>query len=115
MFMKTENFLRDKCNEASRYFMQDEVRFIEKILEEYAQFKDSLQKAIWISVEDKLPEHHKKVLIAVVLDQRLRPVIRISSYEGGAYWRYDGGEASINKITHWMPLPELPKSQQIKQ
>lgn len=66
----------------------------------------------WISVEDRLPEENKALLVCdisgVTSDER-EP--EKAFYEGGIfYWQsivnYDDGTSL--RVTHWMPLPELP-------
>lgn len=64
----------------------------------------------WISVEDKLPESFKHVL--------LTDGIKISEgYLDEAYgifddihrnWNADSPYLSLGNITYWMPLPKIP-------
>ena len=60
----------------------------------------------WISIKDKLPKKLERVLVASKHD-----FICIASltnnHENKKF--YDGDGFAINSITHWMPLPELPK------
>jgi hypothetical protein len=53
----------------------------------------------WIAVKDKLPDEIGKVL---VIDNGK---VDINSWAG----KYEGWYYANKNITHWMPLPELPK------
>ena len=53
----------------------------------------------WIVVKDKLPDEIGKVL---VIDNGK---VDINSWAG----KYEGWYYANKNITHWMPLPELPK------
>lgn len=53
----------------------------------------------WISIKDRLPDEIGKVL---VIDNGK---IDINSWAG----KYEGWYYANKNITHWMPLPELPK------
>lgn len=66
----------------------------------------------WISVEDRLPEREREVL--VLEDDGDMSVRYIPRYRGGEYagdcgrsW-YPGG-LSVDFTTHWIPLPTPPK------
>lgn len=52
----------------------------------------------WISVKDRLPEIYGKYL--VVCRGNNIPQIRL----------YEGDWDSLMEVTHWMPLPKLPKN-----
>ena len=72
----------------------------------------------WISVKDKLPPYNHDVL---VYRPNMAMKIVVDSYDG--YYGEDDGEwyegwAKYGKdihnnplITHWMPMPELPKGE----
>lgn len=75
-----------------------------------AEWADANQPAPWISVEDKLPELDKEVII---LDKGKHIDIDflMDDGEGGYFW-WKSDESICcedDEITHWMPLPELPK------
>ena len=63
------------------------------------------RKQEWISVEERLPETNKKVLVCY----------SNGSMDIAQYIRVDGFELWFEEttftkhITHWMPLPEAPK------
>lgn len=60
----------------------------------------------WISVKDRLPKDGQKALIIHQGD------IDLAIYED-LFWDYSPQNIEINmvqdKITHWMPLPEVPQ------
>lgn len=56
----------------------------------------------WISVEDRLPEDGKQVLIII------KPYyIELGNYADNE-WLFHG-EHIKNLITHWFPFPDIPK------
>lgn len=59
----------------------------------------------WISVEDKLPEEGKSVLVHYV--DGWMPVAHLFNGK----WYQSGGETSWLSVTHWMFLPEPPKEE----
>jgi hypothetical protein len=67
----------------------------------------------WISVKDKLPELNKRVLC---IFETVHPTCtgNNSIMDTFMYKRQNcnivefGGESAYRKVTHWMPLPELP-------
>jgi hypothetical protein len=78
----------------------------------------------WISVEDRLPEFGKKVLVLIDRTYHINPtdedLIEVATLfgeecEAGRVWReygwynYDLHQSFIEDVTHWMPLPEVPK------
>lgn len=70
----------------------------------------------WISVEERLPDNHRTVLVACkgITVAGAAP-IAVGSYGGGHWFLADAeGTLYLTKymhivVTHWMPLPELPK------
>ena len=64
-----------------------------------------LEKDNWVSVEIKMPENRKPVIIRWVYEGKER--ITSGSYnEDGKYWQH--GNATQMKVTHWQPLPKSP-------
>lgn len=57
----------------------------------------------WISVEDRLPELYEKVL---TIDNDGEIFINWRNYTDGVDSYFAYGRA---RVTHWIPLPELPK------
>jgi hypothetical protein len=77
---------------------------------------DIAPRAEWISVEERLPDNCRAVLVALGgLTIGGAPAMMIGSYSGG-FWMLadaDGTHCLTKymqcKVTHWMPLPEQPK------
>lgn len=67
----------------------------------------------WISVKDRLPEYHKKVLTRSKMGTSGHSfyVCELCMFDNELGWMFnDGFEAQdLIEITHWMPLPEPPK------
>ena len=62
-------------------------------------------KPKWISVEERLPEMYKNVLVI-----RTDGKIRLDAIGSLSVW-YEEVWHTGNPITHWMPLPEPPKGE----
>ena len=60
----------------------------------------------WISVNDRLPDHAHKVLVAAKEPSGVRQ-ITVSMFTGHCFNMT--GRRAHWKVTHWMPLPEKPK------
>ncbi|HHE3514443.1 TPA: DUF551 domain-containing protein [Pasteurella multocida] len=70
----------------------------------------------WISVKDKLPKKFDRVLVCQQDYKWEQNYIRIAycnNSEGTEWWadNYDGtgDEIIFNDVTHWRPLPPIPK------
>lgn len=69
----------------------------------------------WISVKDCLPELEQKVLISDGKDASM--ACRWKGFADKIYWISAGCfshegcdlDVSVESISHWMPIPELPK------
>lgn len=61
----------------------------------------------WISVDDRLPAEEVDVLVfgkrGVMIGYTVAGVF------GGQWASFETEEATKFDVTHWMPLPELPK------
>ena len=74
------------------------------------------RKSEWISVEERLPDNCRAVLVALEgLTIGGAPAMVIGSYSGG-FWMVADADGTHYltkymryKVTHWMPLPEPPK------
>ena len=67
----------------------------------------------WISVDDRLPEYNNDGFADAVLVTD--GFVQHMAYFVGGEWRFaESGEIKEPmwyRITHWMPLPELPKGE----
>ena len=63
----------------------------------------------WISVNDRLPEDKQKVL---AIDSESKMEVCFYEKKWNGVFQQCGGLVKIFNITHWMPLPESPKSEQ---
>ena len=63
----------------------------------------------WIPIEQKEPSEFELVLCCILGEKE--NTIEILYRHGDSYYSdYDGGIIySQNEISHWMPLPEMPK------
>lgn len=88
-------------------------------LDALAMAISALEKTKWISVKDRLPDNkeHDWVLAQVVEDNGFMHIPRVMEYRQakndwfeetyGWLSEHDG----LFSVTHWMPLPELPKGE----
>lgn len=70
----------------------------------------------WISVKDRLPENHRVVLVVCEGTTIGRGTLMAIGSYGGGFWSLADAEGTLYLtkymhyiVTHWMPLPELPK------
>lgn len=65
----------------------------------------------WIDVKNKFPEKDKHVLVCFM--DVTTPKICVASYDGLGWNHWPigsfAGDGCIFNVTHWMPLPNLPK------
>ena len=80
----------------------------------------TIEQPAWIPVTERLPnvdktdDYHERVGVAVCIRGKSESEYRYyrrSTVEGNTsyHWTYPWGDASYEKITHWMPLPQPPK------
>lgn len=73
-------------------------------------------KLRWIPVKERLPEPGKMVLL--IVSGKVKNITLIGAYELGEFDIDEGWilemwpEWEDPKVTHWMPLPELPEEEQ---
>ncbi len=66
---------------------------------------------MWIKCSDRLPEKYVCVLIYNIVDENYY----LASLENGYWddtlrWQYFiEGYCEVEKVSYWMPIPELPK------
>lgn len=77
------------------------------MLEKLAAEKDA-KKPEWISVKDRLPDQKYEAYLCS-LDSCLFPG---SQYINIRVFCDDGKWEANGTVTHWMPLPELPKEEE---
>lgn len=92
-----------------------------RVAEHDCEMLKAVQKAIsnlprWISVEDEQkPKHHEEVLCRYVFDgdsQCFYAVLTYYAYGDNGYvtgQHFTGEGLHDMRVTHWMPLPELPE------
>lgn len=66
-------------------------------------YDDGLHADKWVSVDDRLPDKHTRVLCYFKYEPESSDVICENTYFSGGFWLSDG-----SKVTHWQPLPEPP-------
>ena len=67
----------------------------------------TIEPVKWIPVSERLPEHEREAVLAYQRDFNEAHIAWIS----GGYWEDTSGTFAPGKITHWRPLPELPKGE----
>ena len=105
-------------NEASNYgyaIAGGELRrpAISKAFLEGAEWADANQPSPWISVEERLPDRlpakfanwSKEVFVAVKRGREYRAYVDKYSHI------YKTWGVFVDEVTHWMPIPELPKEE----
>ena len=78
-----------------------EVKLIDTVLFELAEMSDNG----WISVKERPPENHEPVFVYSKRTGR-----EIACYTTSNKWICNDGNYAYD-VTHWMPLPELPKEE----
>lgn len=74
-----------------------------------------LEKRQWISVEDRLPDDHDNMMLAIVSGKPKRNImlmgaVQLAMYSSDCGWiieEYPEWNGAV--VTHWMHLPEPPK------
>ena len=63
----------------------------------------------WISVKDRLPfaEYGESDDVLAITELGVMRTL----YFNGGNWCFQNGECCPHKVTHWMPLPQLPKGE----
>ena len=106
--------------------MAEKDLIIQDLRRENAELRRRMPQ--WISVKDRLPEKDGGYL--VVSNYFSHQSINVRSFakagetvneydlagEKNVWYRYDSeyGYVSTDSVTHWMPLPELPKRRRAK-
>lgn len=67
----------------------------------------------WVSVKDRLPELDEQCLCCYRFRNEGMRFIGVLTYfaaDNEPHWQHEKGVSGL-KVTHWMPLPELPKEE----
>ena len=79
-------------------------------------YNEGYRKQEWISVEERLPDNYRPVLVVCESTSISGGTLRAIGSFGGGFWSlaYDDGTMYLTKymhfvVTHWMELPEPPK------
>lgn len=66
----------------------------------------------WISVDEKMPEVCKKVLICFGPAPNLPRIIDVAWFDSGLWWLTSkcALDRLSDNVSHWMPLPEPPSN-----
>ena len=60
----------------------------------------------WIKITDKIPPHYDEVLFYVPFEGVV--YTGYLDYEEGFYFTSSKEQTDKKRVTHWMPIPELP-------
>ena len=107
---RKEQIREAACNLIISVSRANRATFAREAFEAGAKWADKNPKSPWISVEDRLPEPEKEVIILNKSKQTDIDFLT-DDFEGGYYW-WKSDEiicCDDDKITHWMPIPQLPK------
>lgn len=70
--------------------------------------KTSAMQEKWINVKNELPKNNERVLVALSQDIAMTYTnIDTDRIENGKWVRWN------KRVTHWMPLPELPEESEV--
>ena len=94
-----------EANKARMAVVDDE--FLDLINDAFTE--DVAPRAEWISVEERLPESLQRVL-AINTEGDMFTAVYISFVTGKNAW--STSYSCLGVVTHWMPLPEPPKTNQ---
>lgn len=83
-----------------------EMNGISKIFPSQCSFYKNNKMNNWISVKDRLPKPHDRVLCYFKFEPESPDVIGENTYIGNKIWMSES-----TGVTHWMPLPEPPKGE----
>lgn len=94
-----------------------EIRELRNSLAVFGQANAALRDKVpeWIPVSERLPEPKKMVLL--IVNGKVKNISFVDAYELGEFDTDEGWilemwpEWKDPKVTHWMPLPELPEEE----
>ena len=80
-------------------------------------YRNSVKRLQWISVKERLPEEGLEVLIFGKILNDISKILGVRArFNGDQEWKYTWESEDIHiytqdDVTHWMPLPTLPKEE----
>ena len=108
------------CEECPYKTMKKAISCSAEMKRDSLTYIEQLEKKVpkWIGVEERMPEHGTDVLVLTapgtlslgqncVVAEYIHPRMEKSGVFINFYAGYD--DKNILAVTHWMPLPELPK------
>lgn len=69
----------------------------------------------WISVEDRLPELNEKIIVWDKYGDIHRARFEGGFWDKGGHWREVHTGRGLHGIKYWIPYPELPDREELKQ
>lgn len=93
--------------------LEDAQKSIEVFGQANAALRDKVPE--WIPVSERLPEPEKMVLL--IVSGKIKNISFVDAYDLGEFDTDEGWilemwpEWKDHKVTHWMPLPELPEEE----
>ena len=87
--------------------MTEKDLIIQDLRRENAELRARVQE--WISVDDRLPQDDSDVLAYLSIGEEGR--IYPANYAKGVWFDCIFDMPVTESVTHWMPLPELPKGE----
>lgn len=95
--------------------LRDNDRIIARLFfRKGVEWSDANQPNPWISVDERLPEPEREVIIVNKRKQIDIDFLTDDGEDGYYWWKSDEIICSDDdKITHWMPIPQLPKEEQL--
>lgn len=82
---------------------------MEEVNEACRMGMEALERSRWIPVSKKMPEERGCYLVTVKHRYDGKPVTREASWNGADWLSCEKREEITPRVTHWMPLPELPE------
>ena len=108
------NYLLDKQEYHNEKYTEYDIK---QAFEKGAEWADTHPKSPWISVEEDLPCNNPNNIhfgftnTVLVIDEENNTYIAFMVKDKDNKWSWDSADnfAFLHHITHWMPIPKLPK------
>lgn len=100
-----------ELGQAERQDMRAEILAIQALQEK----QQREETGDWISVEDRLPNDDKVFSnqeFIVFIKGAANPTTLYFNSELKEWWSDESGEYIFYRVTHWQPLPKLPKDKE---